>query len=52
MISLLEAFPFKLSDVTVVKLLEARLLMRFKTEAPKDAQLDSFASVAYPMEAV
>lgn len=41
MISLLEAFPFNLSGVAAVRLLEAGLLMRFKTEAPEDAQFDS-----------
>ncbi|HCE11029.1 MAG TPA: hypothetical protein DEQ40_20970 [Oxalobacteraceae bacterium] len=39
-VALLESFPFKLSSLASVKLLEVGLLMGFKTEAPEDAKFD------------
>ena len=38
LVSMLEAFPFQLSGRAAVRLLEAGLAMRFKTERPEDAQ--------------
>ena len=41
LVSMLEEFPFQLSGQVAVKLLEAGILMRFKTEQPQDARFDS-----------
>jgi len=40
-VALLEAFPFQVSGEAAVQLLEVGLLMRFKTDDPKDARFDS-----------
>ena len=40
LVATLEGFPFQLSGRAAVKLLEAGLLMRFKTGRPQDAQFD------------
>ena len=40
-VSMLEAFPFKLSGPSAVKLLEIGLLLQFKTERVEDKQFDS-----------
>ena len=41
LVSMLERFQFKLTGGAAVKLLEVGLVLRFKTEQPKDAQFDS-----------
>lgn len=39
-ISMIEEFPFRLSGKASVKLLEAGLIMGFKTEKPEDSKFD------------
>lgn len=41
LVSLLEGFSFRLSGHAAIKLLEVGLLMRFKSEQPRDAAFDS-----------
>jgi hypothetical protein len=40
LVSMLEAFPFKVTGPSVVKLLEVALLLGFKTDRAEDAQFD------------
>jgi hypothetical protein len=41
LVSTLEGFPFLLSGLAAVKLLEVGLLMKFKTELPEDKLFDN-----------
>jgi hypothetical protein len=41
LVAMLENFPFRLSGVAVIKLVEVALLFRFKSELPEDAKFDS-----------